>query len=131
MSYAYKKAKEELICDLAQYYGIYDLTTYPVSFIATLSFGLPQESRVMLKLSDQKVDPKTMILAAIYDSLAALLWSRSKDGQKGRNRPKLLVDSLQKSKSQSKDLVGYASADLYRQARKEIIDKLKKEGDKK
>ena len=81
-----------LICDLAETYHIYNYKGLPLLTVATLACGLGHNSRIATKMAGNKYPFDTMIMAAIADRLAILLWRQTKDGQKGRNRPKLLLE---------------------------------------
>lgn len=48
----------------------------------------------MMILSEQKVPTDTLLNAMIADRLNILVWMKTKDGSKGRNRPKSIVDAL-------------------------------------
>ena len=48
----------------------------------------------MMILSEQKVPTDTLLNAMIADRLNILVWMKTKDGSKGRNRPKSMVDAL-------------------------------------
>lgn len=86
--------QDAVLCDLAETYHIYDYRRLPAVSVATLASGLREDSRIKLKLAGELQPLNTMLLAAIADRLTLLLWARTKDGEKGRNRPKMIVDSL-------------------------------------
>lgn len=83
-----------MICDLAEYYHILNYQEYPSDLVGTLVFGLRQDSRVMMKLSGAPITHTEWLLARIADELRDQSWARSKDGEKGRNRPKHILDKL-------------------------------------
>nr|DAX27462.1 MAG TPA: protein of unknown function (DUF5361) [Caudoviricetes sp.] len=89
-----REDKDALICDLAETYGIYSLEGLPISTLATLSFGLRENSRIKMKLSGIKATNEETLLAMIVDRLSILCWGKTKDGQKGRNKPKMITDIL-------------------------------------
>lgn len=86
--------EDALICDLAETYHIYDMCSFEPSYIAILAVGLPDGSRIKKRLSGTEVDLTTIILAKIADNTAINVWTKTKDAQKGRNRPKSLLDTL-------------------------------------
>lgn len=88
--------EDAVICDLAETYHIYNYKELPPLTVALFCDGLREGSRIKLKMSGQKVSPDTLLLAHIVDRLSILVWSKTKDGQKGRNQPKSLVDSINK-----------------------------------
>jgi len=87
-------ACDEMVCDLAQTYHILNYRALPVDLLATLVFGLRDDSRVKALASDSPVHMDTVLLAAAVDRLSLLVWAQTEDGQKGRNRPPALVDQL-------------------------------------
>lgn len=91
--------KDSLICDLAEYYHIYDLKALPVDTLAGLCCGLRADSRTMMNLSGQKLPINTLLLAGILDALNFGNWMNSQYGQKGINKPKSILSELTKEKS--------------------------------
>lgn len=86
--------EDDLICDFAEYYHVYDWRALPLETAAALASGLPESSRVMREISGTKTSTEVMLLAAIADRLSLLLWAQTKDGQKGINRPDMITDKL-------------------------------------
>ena len=84
-----------LICDFAETYGVFDYRGLPVKTMAALAVGLRENSRIKMKIRDEKVDVKTALLAAIADRLGLLVWFQTEDGTKNRNRPESILESLQ------------------------------------
>lgn len=62
--------------------------------LATLILGLHEDSRLMRALAGRHADSQSLLLAAAVDRLTTLVWFQTKDGAKGRNRPKSIVESL-------------------------------------
>lgn len=114
--------RDALVCDLAETYGIYDMRALPVTTLATLAAGLREDSRIKKKLSGARVGPDTLLLAAIADRLSLLVWSRTEDAQKGRNRPASIVDALTgKQQNQGGDAVVFDSPEAFEAARNALI----------
>lgn len=86
--------EDDLICDFAEYYKIYDYRALPSDYAATLCAGLREHSRVMMRIAGAKINLKDSLLARIADELAFISWTKTKDGQKNRNRPKSIFASL-------------------------------------
>lgn len=86
--------EDALICDFAETYNIYDMRAHPADYIAKLAVGLREGSRIRSKANGMSIGVDTLILAHIADNTALNVWMQSKDGQKGRNRPKRMVDIL-------------------------------------
>lgn len=123
-----KVDEDALICDLAETYQIYDYKQLPLKTIAVFSVGLKDDSRIKMKLSNQSVPVDTLLLAGISDKLSILLWHSTKDGQKGRNQPDSLVDSLLNTGPKEKDVVGFNSIEDFVIKRNELLGNLKKGG---
>lgn len=85
---------DELICDFAQYYHILNHRELDAGKAAVLCFGLREDSRVKSRLSGQKLSLEEILLARIADENAFQSWSKTKDGQKNRNRPKSVLKTL-------------------------------------
>ena len=115
--------EDALICDLAETYGIYDYESLPLQTVATLSIGLRGESRIKMKITGSVLTRAELIQTVIVDYLAMLLWSKTKDGQKGRNRPKPFREVISKSNKQ-KDIVGFDSIDEFEKARQQILSEV-------
>lgn len=109
-----------LICDLAETYGILDYKVLPVETLAALSVGLRENSRIKMKLSGAKVKPDFLLLAAAVDRLSLLVWSKTKDAEKGRKRPKSLVEVLNGKKKES-DVMAFNTVEEWERAKAKII----------
>ena len=109
-----------LICDLAETYGILDYKVLPVETLAALSVGLRENSRIKMKLSGAKVQPDFLLLAAAVDRLSLLVWSKTKDAEKGRKRPKSLVEVLNGKKKES-DVMAFNTSEEWERAKAKII----------
>ena len=111
--------EEAFICDMAETYHIYDYKGLPARTSAALAFGLGPDSRIRRKMSGQKEDDKTLLLAMIADSLAFLAWTKTKDAQKNRNRPKSIYQML--TRDPEEDVVAYNTPEEFWAARKKLI----------
>lgn len=86
--------EDDLICDFAEYYRIYDYRALPAGYAATLCAGLREHSRVKMRLTGSKINLADSLRARIVDELAFLSWTKTKDGQKNRNRPQSVLKAL-------------------------------------
>lgn len=109
-----------LICDLAETYRIYNYREIAPSMIAIFSIGLRDDSRIKMKLSNQKVDYKTLLLAMIFDKTNLLLWSKTKDAQNGANKPVSLSESLLNIKTTS-NISAFTSGKEFEKAKARIL----------
>lgn len=113
-----------LICDLAETYQIYDYRTMPPIRVAIFAAGLRDDSRIKLKMSNQKVSLKTSLLAGMSDSLNTLVWMNSADGQKGRNRPQLITSLLSEKPEKENNNVTFLSGEDFDNYRNSLIAKI-------
>jgi hypothetical protein len=118
-----KADENALICDLAETYHIYDYKQLPAFKVAVFSIGLRDDSRIKMKLSNQKVSTETLLLAGIFDRLSILAWFKTADGQKGTNRPESIVEQLTAEPKERKEMV-FTSGEEFERARKEILEKI-------
>ena len=110
--------EDALICDFAETYHIYDLYQHPCEYVATLAVGLPDDSRIMMKLKGLRVKPELLALGHVADSLRTLVWFKTKDGQKNRNRPPSILELLEKisggtQKDDDEELRGFESGEAF------------------
>lgn len=115
-----KLDEDALICDLAETYHIYDYRQLPATKVAVFSLGLRDNSRIKKKISNQPIDFDRLLLAGISDKLSYLLWSKTKDGVKGRNKPKSILEMLTEPKKQSNQLA-FNSGEEFEQMRARIL----------
>lgn len=80
--------------DFAEYYGITDMDRLPVEIKATLAAGLRRDSRSVMEAAGEKITLTETLLALAVDDLNTLIWMRSEDGGKGRNRPASILKTL-------------------------------------
>lgn len=120
--------EDSLICDLAETYQIYDYKQLPVSLVAVFSCGLRNDARIKMRMNDQKVSLDTMLLARVSDDLRTIIWSKTEDGQKNKNRPESIVGLLNSKPQQEKDVVIFTSGEEFEKARQKLIAKANEGG---
>ena len=104
---------DELVCDMAEVYSVYDWRALPLVTAATLAQGLPASSRVMRLLSGGLPDAETMLLAMIVDRLGHIAWMFSEDGAKRINHPPYILDAIT-GRTPKQDLSeGFDSSDAF------------------
>lgn len=113
--------KDALMCDLAETYQIYDLKQLPLTKVAVFSLGLKDDSRIKMKMRNQKFDLNQILLMSVADNLKLLLWSKTKDAQKGRNRP-ALWSSLFEEPKEKKEIV-FNSGEDFEKERNRLLKK--------
>lgn len=113
--------EEALICDLAETYHVLNYKALPVKTVALFASGLRDSARIKMKISGQAAEDKTVLLAAAVDRLTMLLWAGSEDGQKNRNRPKMIVPQL--LGEEEKETLTFDSIESFEAKRREILKK--------
>lgn len=98
--------EDALICDFAETYNVLNYKALPLNLAATLAVGLRADSRIMLKMSHQKIDYNVILRAAILDRLSFLAWSKTKDAETGKNRPESIVSKLMEEPKEN-DIVAF------------------------
>jgi hypothetical protein len=121
--------EDALICDLAETYHIYDYKKLPLTQVAIFAIGLKDDSRIKMKMSGQLVPTETLLLAGIADRLSVLLWRQTKDGQKGRNMPTMILDTLVARKNKESDVIVFSSGEDYKKTRNEILKNIQVGGE--
>lgn len=111
--------EDALICDLAETYHIYDYKALPARKVAILANGLRDDSRIKMKMTEQKLTFEELLLCSIYDKVAILQWLNTKDGVKGQNQPKSLLHELIRDHSKDNAVM---TADEFERRRAAIIN---------
>ena len=92
--------RDALICDLAETYHILDYRSIPVGLLSTLAAGLRDDSRIKIKMSGLKISLDTWMRARMVDALSLLVYTKTEDCLKHRNRPKLITEILMQEKTE-------------------------------
>lgn len=116
--------KSDLICDLAETYGIHDYRKVPVHMLGTFAAGLGHDSRIGMKRRGVKAHADVFILAQLYELIFTIAWRLA---GKDEELPELPIDEFiiggrEKAK---KELKGYTSANDFKEARKKILKEIK------
>ena len=111
--------EDALRCDFAQTYHVLDYRRLPLRTAAVFAQGLPEDSRIMRRLSGARIGVDTALAARIADGVALIAWMLSKDGQSGTNRPRSVFDVLLGADSSEAPRT-YASAADFRAAWQQI-----------
>lgn len=116
--------EDALICDLAETYQIFDYKQLPATLVAVFSCGLRENARIKMRMNNQKVPMEILLLAGMNDRLSLLLWAKTKDGQKGKNRPKSLLEAFGQSSKQEKEEILFNSGKEFEEARAQLIQEM-------
>ena len=109
--------EDDLICDLAETYNIYDYHSWPAFKIAVLTFGLRDNARIKL---DNQFTLDTLFLAGCVDRLSLLLWQNTRDGQKNTNRPTSVVEQLL-GKQVKSNVLSFESSEDFKKTKEKIL----------
>ena len=115
--------EDALICDLAETYGVYDYRSLPANLVATFAVGLREDSRIKIKLNGMKRPFEDYMLAAIYDGINWLCWSKTKNGANGVNMPARILDQFfddRKDSKASDDFIVFDSPAAFEKAWAEL-----------
>ncbi|MCP9069018.1 MULTISPECIES: DUF5361 domain-containing protein [Streptococcus] len=117
--------EDALICDLAETYGIFDYRQLPADQVAVFAFGLRDDSRIKLAMTNSKVPFETFLLAGVLDRLSALVWFKTTDGQKGINKPLMVAEELTgKTKAKERKEMIFDSGEDFEEYRQKILEKI-------
>ena len=112
--------EEALICDFAETYHITDIWALPAGTAAILAAGLRDDSRIKSRMMNISSDYTTFLLTSILDALRILIWTNTKDAEKGRNQPKPLAERLV-IKPESENIASFDTIEEFNRMRAEII----------
>ena len=112
--------EDELICDMAETYHVFQMRELPLKTLATLAAGLSEDSRTKMAMSGSKLTRMESLLCLAVDKVSQLVWLNSKDGAAGKNRPKSLYTELTTEKPKAEHKV-FASIDDFEAARKKLL----------
>lgn len=113
--------EDSLICDFAQYYNIYDYKALPLRTVGVLAVGLPDNSRIKMKMQGLNVSYETLLLGVIADRLGLIIWQNS--GADELNKPASLVQNMM-GMDNGNNNIGFDSAEEYEAYRASIIGQL-------
>lgn len=88
---------------------------------AILASGLSDSSRIKRKLAGVPYSIDTLLLAVIADRLSVLVWAKTRDGQKNRNYPESIFESLTEKKT-ARDYRVFDSIEAFNAARKKVME---------
>lgn len=85
---------------------------------------LPDDSRVKRKISGYACTRQEFLTAVAADRLGLLIWAQTKDGQKGRNRPKSLAEALMGATEpdENNEIEAFDTPEAFEMARNALIN---------
>lgn len=112
--------EDDLICDLAETYHIFDYRHMDMETISILACGLGENSRIHRSITDQKCTTEQLLMAGMIDRLSILAWQRTENGSKGINLPPMLTERLL-GQEIKKDTEGFATGDDFEAKKAQIL----------
>lgn len=105
---------------MAETYRVLDWRQLPARLAATLAAGLRDNARVKMAAAEIPVSPDMLLLATCADALRLLVWQNTKDGSKGTNPPKMMLDAILPPKKQT---AGFDSPAEFMAWRESILER--------
>ena len=113
--------EEELICDLAETYNIYDYKSLPVDKVAVFSVGLRADSRIYRKMSGHPIsDFSERLLALILDGINGLCYGLS--SKKGETPDSVYALLFKHGEDQKSDVMSFESGEEFEETRRRILN---------
>ena len=113
--------EDELICDLAETYHIYDHRSLSPRMAAIFSCGLRNDSRIKMKMAEVGYTSQELLSVMIYDRLAWLCWANSEAAREDRDRPEPLLNVLIGKKDSDEDILCFDSPEEFEKCRELIL----------
>lgn len=113
--------EDALICDLAEYYGIYSYRSLPAGTVAVLACGLRDGARINMIMQDRRYTYGELMSAVMVDRLNWLCWSKTKDARNGWNRPESFAKKMMEKPKVHK-AIGHKSVEDFMEWRKHLIE---------
>lgn len=117
-----RMGEDELICDLAETYGILDYKQLPARRVAVFCVGLHQDARIKRKMADEPHELYIVLMCQILDALNFLAWTKTADAARGVNRPLPVL--------RPKETCGFGTAEEYERERAKLIKEVRERGDR-
>ena len=76
-----------------------------------------------MKAVDRKLTTDQFLLATVIDKMNLILWTKTKDAEKGRNMPKSIVEILEGKPQKSK---AFDTREDFEEKREELLKKAKR-----
>lgn len=109
-----------MICDLAETYHILNYRELSPQLVATLVLGLGDNSRVRRHFSKTKVTLEQILMAIMADNLQFIAWSKTKDAQHKKNKPKSILKKLIDLDEQKEELESFETPEEFEEYMRNI-----------
>ena len=111
--------EDAIICDLAETYHILDYRGLSLRLVATLVNGLSDDSRIKRKVAKRRLTLNDALTAATVDRLSQLLWTKTEDAKRGRNRPQSILNMLEHPPERNNQ--AFSSVEAFERKRAQIL----------
>lgn len=99
-----------------EYYKILNYRDIQPDVLGVLVFGLRDNSRVKMKLIDSKLTIDQNFMAMMVDALNFLVWSKTDNARRNRNRPQSILDKINNINNNGKECKGFRTAEEFNEA---------------
>ena len=113
--------EDAVICDLAEVYHVLNYRGLSPRLVAVLCLGLSDNSRIKRKMANRKLTLEELLLAALVDRTSLLLWSKTKDAERGVNKPKSVLAIFEQETRQTSDYQSFNSIEDFERKRAELL----------
>ena len=98
-----------------------------------MSVGLRDSSRIKMKIIGVRAPNDTILLAQILDAVRWLQWTKTKDGERNRNKPESVAEDFivkEKPSKKKKKGIAFSSAEAFERERQRLLQLInRKESD--
>lgn len=113
-----------MICDFAETYHIFNYKELSPCLVATLLFGLRDDSRVKMHISETKITVEQTLWAIMADALQFIAWSKTTEAKHGKYKNKSILKILRGEYEEEKDdLMSFESIEEYLDYMSQFEDK--------
>lgn len=111
--------RDALLCDLAETYHIYSFGSVPVMTLSALCAGLPDDSRIKMKMLGLTRIAPTLLWVQLTDTLTTL--SHALCAKEGSPMPTLFHDIMTGKQKEKEKPKGFDTFEAFEEARRRII----------
>lgn len=114
-------AEDELVCDFAEVYRVYDLRSLPPVTAARLTCGLSADSRAWRKIRGEQLKFGERLAVLTFDVLAQIRFYAARGAGYKAAFPKALYAELAGGTKSESGIVGFDSAEDFERERAKIL----------
>lgn len=121
LAHLQNKFHDELVCDFAEYYHIYDYRRLPARYAATLACGLRPDSRCYMAAYEVNINTQETLLAEICDILQKIAYQQVIISGGKQSKPESLLEKFLRKKPENKDEYVSLTFSEFDQMREQIL----------